>query len=178
MQSPLDDLFSLLPATENKLHVEKTNHTISSTENEDVTMNCIAQSSNQQASLLSVVWFYKSKHSGGKPLVKVHPKGMVEIVEENMAGRLQFLRPSSGDFSLVMRNVELGDSGVYYCQVQEWQYKNSNGAWVQQALELSGYTSMTALPPGNACIAPHPGLLSMILLISSTYLPHLLGVLV
>ncbi|XP_019379449.1 PREDICTED: immunoglobulin superfamily member 2-like [Gavialis gangeticus] len=133
--------------SENKLHVEKTNHTISSIENEDVTMNCIVQSSDEQASLLSVVWFYKSKHSGRKPLVKVHHKGMVDIVQKNMAGRLQFLRPSSGDFSLVMRNVELSDSGVYYCQVEEWVYKNSNGAWVQQASELSGYTSLTALSP-------------------------------
>ncbi|CAM4456057.1 immunoglobulin superfamily member 2-like [Lepidochelys kempii] len=134
--------------SENKLHVEKTNHSITATENKDVTMSCLLQGPSQPASLFSAIWLHGLEHSGMKTLVKVHANGMVEYAEEKMAGRLHLRRPSFGDFSLVLRSVEPGDAGLYCCQVQEWQ-QDSSGSWVQRASEVSGYTRLTALPPAD-----------------------------
>nr|XP_023959585.1 immunoglobulin superfamily member 2 [Chrysemys picta bellii] len=152
--------------SENKLHVEKTNHSITATENEDVTMSCLLQGPSQPASLFSAIWFHGMEHSGMKTLVKVHSSGMVEYAEEEMVERLHLRRPSVGDFSLTLRSVEPGDAGVYCCQVQEWQ-QDSGGAWVQWASELSGYTTLAALPPESTIssrICSSPSLLHFILI--------------
>ncbi|XP_039376470.1 immunoglobulin superfamily member 2 isoform X3 [Mauremys reevesii] len=151
--------------SENKLHVEKTNHSITATENEDVTLSCLLQGPSQPASLFSAIWFHGLEHSGMKTLVKVHTSGMVEYAEEAMVERLHLRRPSFGDFNLTLRSVEPGDTGVYCCQVQEWQ-QDSGGAWVLRASELSGYTTLTALPPESTIssrVCSSPSLLHFIL---------------
>ncbi|XP_050813160.1 immunoglobulin superfamily member 2 isoform X4 [Gopherus flavomarginatus] len=152
--------------SENKLHVEKTNRSITATGNEDVTLSCLLQGPSQPASLFSAIWFHGLEHSGMKTLVKVHTSGMVEYAEEEMVDRLHFLRTSSGDFSLTLRSVEPGDTGVYCCQVQEW-HQDSSGAWVHWASELSGYTRLTALPPESTIssrVCSSPSLLHFILI--------------
>ncbi|XP_043394362.1 immunoglobulin superfamily member 2 isoform X3 [Chelonia mydas] len=152
--------------SENKLHVEKTNHNITATENEDVTMSCLLQGPSQPASLFSAIWFHGLEHSGMKTLVKVHINGMVEYADEEMVGRLHLRRPSFGDFSLILRSVEPGDAGLYCCQVQEWQ-QDSSGTWVQRASEVSGYTRLTALPPESTIssrVCSSPSLLHFILI--------------
>ncbi|XP_067402520.1 immunoglobulin superfamily member 2 [Emydura macquarii macquarii] len=152
--------------SENKLHVEKTNHSITATENEDVTMSCLLQGPSQPASLFSAIWFHGLEHSGMKTLMKMHASGMVEYAEAGKGGRLHLRRPSFGDFSLTLRSVELGDAGVYWCQVQEWQ-QDGSGAWVERASELSGYTRLTALPPESTVssrVCSSPSLLHFILI--------------
>nr|XP_032660729.1 immunoglobulin superfamily member 2 isoform X4 [Chelonoidis abingdonii] len=152
--------------SENKLHVEKTNRSITATENEDVTLSCLLQGPSQPVSLFSAIWFHGLEHSGMKTLVKVYVSGMVEYAEEEMVERLHFRRTSSGDFSLRLQSVEPGDTGVYCCQVQEWQ-QDSGGAWVQLASELSGYTRLTVLPPESTIssrVCSSPSLLHFVLI--------------
>uniref|UniRef100_A0A8C0GEZ8 CD101 molecule n=1 Tax=Chelonoidis abingdonii TaxID=106734 RepID=A0A8C0GEZ8_CHEAB len=134
--------------------------------NEDVTLSCLLQGPSQPVSLFSAIWFHGLEHSGMKTLVKVYVSGMVEYAEEEMVERLHFRRTSSGDFSLRLQSVEPGDTGVYCCQVQEWQ-QDSGGAWVQLASELSGYTRLTVLPPESTIssrVCSSPSLLHFVLI--------------
>lgn len=77
-----------------------------------------------------------------------------------MARRLRPNCPSTGDFRLTIQDVEVDDSGQFYCQVEEWTI-NCSTAQVQQASVRSGYSELSVLPPGNF----HPASMSTSLFI-------------
>ncbi|XP_013805517.2 immunoglobulin superfamily member 2 [Apteryx mantelli] len=158
--------------SESELDVEKTNSSISVREGTKVTVGCLLQGVRSPASRVSAIWFHGEDRSGARPLLHLHRDGTVEYVQESLAGRLHLRRPAAGDFSLTLQSVEEGDTGVYYCQVQEWQQDSKGEAWALQASALSGYTRLTTLPPESTVlsrICSSPPLLNFIL-----YLPLVL----
>uniref|UniRef100_A0A8C8RB48 CD101 molecule n=1 Tax=Pelusios castaneus TaxID=367368 RepID=A0A8C8RB48_9SAUR len=145
------------------LHVDKTNRNVTATENEDVTLSCLLQGPSQPASLFSAIWFRGLEHSRMKTLAKVHTDGRVEYAEAGMEGRLDLRHPS---FNLTLQHVEPSDTGLYYCQVQEWQ-QNSSGAQAERASELSGYVRLTVQLPESTIysrVCSSPSLLHFILI--------------
>ncbi|XP_009863658.1 PREDICTED: immunoglobulin superfamily member 2 [Apaloderma vittatum] len=91
---------------------------------------------------------------------------------ESLAGRLFLRRPTTGDFSLMLRGVEEGDAGVYRCLVQEWQQDSQGKNWTLQAVAYSEHTQLTPVPPESTVlsrICSSPPLLNFIL-----YLPLVL----
>ncbi|NXL42979.1 IGSF2 protein, partial [Podilymbus podiceps] len=134
---------------EHELHLEKTNHSISAREGEEVTLHCLLQGARQPTTHLSVTWFWGEDSSHIRTLLTVRRDGSIEYPRESLTGRLHLRHPTAGDFSLTLRSVEEGDAGVYRCQVQEWQQQSEGKNWTLQALAHSGYTQLTTIPPGN-----------------------------
>ncbi|XP_059672895.1 LOW QUALITY PROTEIN: immunoglobulin superfamily member 2 [Gavia stellata] len=157
---------------ERELHLEKTNHSISVREGEEVTLHCLLRGARPPTARLSATWFRGEKSSHARPLLTLHHNGVIEYPQERLAGRLHLRRPAAGDFSLTLHSVEEGDAGVYHCQVQEWQQQSEEKDWALQALACSGYTQLTTTPPESTVfsrICSSPPLLNFIL-----YLPLVL----
>ncbi|XP_062453379.1 immunoglobulin superfamily member 2 [Rhea pennata] len=158
--------------SESELDVEKTNCSILVREGTEVVLGCMLRGMRSPISRVSAIWFHEEDRSGVRPLLYLHRDGMVQYVQENLASRLHLRRPTAGDFSLTLQSVEEGDTGVYYCQVQEWQQDGKGETWALQASALSGYTRLTTLPPESTVlsrICSSPPLLNFIL-----YLPLVL----
>ncbi|XP_048350013.1 immunoglobulin superfamily member 2 [Sphaerodactylus townsendi] len=117
---------------EKELHIEKTNHSNTVTENEDVILRCLLQSQISPNSRFSVSWFKFSINSSAETLLQIKVNGIIEYGNGKIARRLRPHSPSTGDFHLTIQDVEAGDSGLFYCQVEEWSV-NCNTAQVQQA---------------------------------------------
>uniref|UniRef100_A0A8C5T8N0 Ig-like domain-containing protein n=1 Tax=Malurus cyaneus samueli TaxID=2593467 RepID=A0A8C5T8N0_9PASS len=83
-------------------------------------------------------------------LLALRHDGTLEYPRQRLAGRLHLRHPSAGNLSLTMSGVESGDAGVYYCRLQEWQQRGEGNHWAPGASARSGYTQLTAIPPGNA----------------------------
>ncbi|NXA21338.1 IGSF2 protein, partial [Ibidorhyncha struthersii] len=157
---------------ERELQLEKTNHSISAREGEEVTLHCLLQGARLPTTHLSVTWFRREESGHIRPLLTLCHDGAIEYPRESLAGRLPLRRPTAGDFSLTLRSVEEGDAGVYYCQVQEWQQQSEGKDWAPQASARSGYTQLTTTPPESTVlsrICSTPPLLNFIL-----YLPLVL----
>lgn len=145
-----DISFCLHPTPERELQLEKTNHSISAREGEEVTLKCLLQGARLPTTHLLATWFRQEENGHNRPLLALGRDGAIEYPWQSLVGRLYLRRPTAGDFSLTLRGVEKGDAGVYYCQVQEWQQQSEGKDWALQASACSGYTQLTTTPPGNA----------------------------
>ncbi|NWU29765.1 IGSF2 protein, partial [Dyaphorophyia castanea] len=157
---------------DHELQMERTNHSISAREGEEVTLPCRLQRAHLPGSQLSATWFQVKSSGRDGALLTLRYDGTMEYPEERLAGRLYLRRPAAGDFSLTLSSVESGDAGVYYCQLQEWQQRSEGKDWDLQGLARSGYTQLTTIPPESTVlsrICSSPSLLNFIL-----YLPLVL----
>ncbi|XP_054830252.1 immunoglobulin superfamily member 2-like [Eublepharis macularius] len=127
--------------SERKLHIESTNHSIIVTENDDVTLKCLLKSQIHPTSHFSISWFKVSNHSNNEALLKIKDNGIIEYGNGKMARRLHPHCPSTGNFYLTIQNVEAVDSGLFYCQVEEWAL-NCSTAQVLRASVESGHSEV------------------------------------
>ncbi|NXK12434.1 IGSF2 protein, partial [Herpetotheres cachinnans] len=133
---------------ERELQLEKTNHSISAREGEEVTLPCLLQGAPLPITThLSATWFRREENGLIRSLLTLRCDGAIEYPRENLAGRLHLRRPTAADFSLTLHNVEEGDAGVYHCQVQEWQQQSEGKDWALRALVCSGYIQLTTILP-------------------------------
>ncbi|NXY23718.1 IGSF2 protein, partial [Atrichornis clamosus] len=130
-----------------QLQMEKTNHSLSAREGEEVTLHCLLQSAHLPGTHLSATWFQVKSSGRDSALLTLRYDGTIGYPQERLAGRLHLRRPSAGDFGLTLSSVERGDAGTYYCQVQEWQQQSEGKDWALQASACSGYTQLTTIPP-------------------------------
>ncbi|NXQ24811.1 IGSF2 protein, partial [Alaudala cheleensis] len=152
--------------------VERTNHSISAREGEEVTLPCRLQGALQPGAHLSATWFQVQSSGRDRALLTLHRDGSVEYPQERLARRLQLRRPSARDFSLTLSSVDRGDAGAYYCQLQRWQQQSPGKDWALRALARSGFTQLATAPPESTVlsrICSSPPLLNFIL-----YLPLVL----
>ncbi|XP_040423033.1 immunoglobulin superfamily member 3-like [Cygnus olor] len=150
---------------ESELHLEQANSSISAREGEEVTLGCLLQDTHVPTARLSASWFRGEEGGHPRTLLTLRHDGSIEYPQEGLAGRLQLRRPTAGDFSLTLGGVEVGDDGLYHCQLQEWQ-QQGKGQWALQAWARSGYTRLTAIPKEStvlSTICSSPPLLNFIL---------------
>ncbi|NWV12946.1 IGSF2 protein, partial [Ptilonorhynchus violaceus] len=161
---------------EHELRMEKTNHSISAREGEEVTLPCLLQGARLPGTRLSATWFQVRSGGRDSALLSLRRGGSVEYPRERIAARLHLRRPSAADFSLTLSSVESGDAGGYYCQLQEWQQHGEEEDWALRASARSGYTQLTTIPAESTVmsrICSSPSLLNFIL-----YLPLVLILLI
>uniref|UniRef100_A0A8C3TND2 Ig-like domain-containing protein n=1 Tax=Catharus ustulatus TaxID=91951 RepID=A0A8C3TND2_CATUS len=156
--------------TEHQLQMEKTNHSISAREGEEVTLPCRLQDALLPDTQPAATWFQVKSNGSASALLILHHDGTMEYPQERLAPRLFLRRASARDFSLTVSSVERGDAGAYYCQLQGWRLQSEGKAL--QALAHSGYTQLITIPPESTVlsrICSSPPLLNFIL-----YLPLVL----
>ncbi|NWW58479.1 IGSF2 protein, partial [Ifrita kowaldi] len=161
-----------LPGEQRGLRMERTNHSLSAREGEEVTLPCWLQGAHLPGTQLSATWFQVQSSGRDSALLTLRCDGTMEYPQERLAGRLYLRRPSAGDFSLTLSSVERGDAGAYYCQLQQWQQQSEGKDWALQASACSGYTQLTTILPESTVlsrICSSPSLLNFIL-----YLPLVL----
>ncbi|XP_063275450.1 immunoglobulin superfamily member 2-like isoform X1 [Prinia subflava] len=146
--------------------LDKTNHSVSAREGEEVTLPCRLQGALPPGTHLSATWFQVKSGGRDAALLTVHRDGSTEYPGQRRAGRLQLRRPSAGDFSLTLGAVQSGDAGAYYCQLQGWQQHGHDQGWALRASARSGYTQLITAPPESTVlsrICSSPPLLNFIL---------------
>ncbi|NWT88466.1 IGSF2 protein, partial [Lanius ludovicianus] len=157
---------------EHGLQMERTNHSLSAREGEEVVLPCRLQEAHLPRTQLSATWFQVKSSGRDSALLTLRYDGTMEYSQERLAARLYLRRPSAGDFSLTLSSVERGDAGAYYCQLQQWQQQSKGKDWALRASACSGYTQLTTIPPESTVlsrICSSPSLLNFIL-----YLPLVL----
>ncbi|XP_060626555.2 immunoglobulin superfamily member 2 [Anolis sagrei] len=129
MESGHTTVYFKLPET--KPHIERTNHSITTNENEEETLKCILQSPIQPTSHFLVSWFKMSEYFTVATLGGNKSNGSVWNGNMNMARRLQPYSHSVGNFCLKLQDVEMADAGLLFCQVEEWRAPNSSTVPIQ-----------------------------------------------
>ncbi|XP_041115248.1 immunoglobulin superfamily member 3-like [Polyodon spathula] len=128
---------------ENKLQVLKTNTTMIVHENKEFKVNCTFSNEVQSTSQFSVIWYYQNSSYAKKTLLKVKHNSVFEFLggDKELMKRIQFYSPSVGTYTLVIQKADVGDSGIYFCQVDEWIINSKNQLDFQSS-DVSGFTNV------------------------------------
>ncbi|KAM8857731.1 immunoglobulin superfamily member 3 [Synchiropus picturatus] len=136
---------------ESKLRVQKSNQSQVHLEDSRVRINCSISSQTSKDSQHAVLWFVR--RAGGSEdelLLRIERSGAFEYgayaEEERLRRRLQAERLSPRLYVLTLNRAESGDSGAYYCLVEEW-LSDPDGDWYRLARERSGLTQVLVKRP-------------------------------
>ncbi|XP_008326753.1 immunoglobulin superfamily member 3 [Cynoglossus semilaevis] len=135
-----------------KLRVQKTNQSLAFPEDSRVKINCTITSQTSQASQHAVSWYVRHAAGSGTDelLLRIEHSGAFEYGayadEERLRRRLQAERLSPRSYVLTLNRAESGDSGTYYCRVEEW-LTYPDGAWYQLSQESSGFMKVLVKQP-------------------------------
>lgn len=110
---------------------------------------CSLESSGNSASLLSVMWFRHRENSRSEMLVHLQHDGLLVYGKDSLQRHLYCYRSSPTDFVLKLHRVEMGDAGVYWCRVTEWQLHGTPSNLVNQSSDVSQHIVLTVLPSGK-----------------------------
>ncbi|CAL8268354.1 unnamed protein product [Lota lota] len=159
LQDPNHNWFHLAPAhtamtveiTEpaNDLQVDKEERRLVVTEGDDVDLNCTLTSGASEPPLAyPLTWFYAAPRPGKNfTLAEVSLGGLLKRPGHPELGggsgrRLSLSRPAHSTFQLSIRSAQQGDSGAYWCQVEQYQL-DQRGLWQQKAVDASGQIHLT-----------------------------------
>lgn len=99
-------------------------------------------------------WYVRHAAGSGTDelLLRIEHSGAFEYGayadEERLRRRLQAERLSPRSYVLTLNRAESGDSGTYYCRVEEW-LTYPDGAWYQLSQESSGFMKVLVKQPGE-----------------------------
>ncbi|KAM5201475.1 immunoglobulin superfamily member 2 isoform 1-T1 [Hipposideros larvatus] len=135
-----------LRPTGSKVRVSRVYWTENATEHREMAIHCSLESSGSSASLFSVMWYRHRENSGSEMLVHLQHDGLLAYGKEGLQRHLHCYRSSPTDFVLKLHRVEMGDAGMYWCRVTEWQLHGPPSNWVNQASDESQHMVLTVLP--------------------------------
>lgn len=114
---------------------------------QDFTIPCHITKQSSSESMFQVMWFWqKDTGSEQRPIFAVYRNSTL-----NMFGKgdhLRFSHPLSNQFSLKVLKPSPEDSGLYFCEVEEWLPSLSHG-WRQADVEKSGYSTINVYIEGK-----------------------------
>ncbi|XP_007894046.2 immunoglobulin superfamily member 3 isoform X1 [Callorhinchus milii] len=146
-----DDLSGLtkleVQAPESRLQVYKTEVSISVQSKELFHLHCNITSQTKDDSQFAVSWFTLKANQGAhekknQEVLKINHNSVFEYGAEGMKDRLQLERLSNRLYSLTVHNANTGDSGIYYCDVEEW-IQSVNNTWYKLGEAQSGLAMVT-----------------------------------
>ncbi|KAG7270101.1 hypothetical protein CRUP_037641 [Coryphaenoides rupestris] len=159
-----------------RLAVQKANRSQVHLEDGRVRINCSVTSQTSADSQHAVLWYVRRAAAsvaaaaseaaigtaGGEAdelLLHVDRSGELEYgayaAEEHLRRRVQAERLSPRLNVLTLNRAEAGDSGAYYCLVEEW-LSDPDGTWYQLASDASGFTRVSVRRPGCTVNTPTP----------------------
>lgn len=105
---------------------------MSTADNFSIPCHIALQSTNE--SQFQVTWFWQ-KGAEAKPIFTAHRNSTLQASNKNVTVR--FGHPLPGQFNLTVLNSNPENSGLYFCEVEEWIYSLPSG-WRKVAVERSG----------------------------------------
>ncbi|XP_072116482.1 immunoglobulin superfamily member 3 [Mobula birostris] len=142
-----------------KMQLDKAELNISISEKDLFQLSCNITQQTQENSQFAVSWFaWKvKKDTDGiikETILKVDHNtvfGFDTLIDgaKGMKDRLQFERPSNGLYTLTIQNAGKGDTGNYYCSVEEW-IQNANHIWYKLGEDESGLVTITVQSKGSS----------------------------
>lgn len=122
-------------------------------EGNEVKLRCNI-SSDASALSYKVSWFYASPTSLSMnySLVELDHTGLLTYPSNQalsgLQSRLRLSRPAQNDFYLSIQRAHKADSGIYWCQVEQYQL-DGDGQWKQKASKTSGSITLTVNVTGR-----------------------------
>lgn len=119
-------------------------------EGEEIELQCNILSNESSSSFFyKVTWLYAAHMSSSvvnASLAVMDHSGLLRYPEHQalrgLQGRLRVSRPTASSFRLRIQKAHEGDSGTYWCQVEQYELDNE-GRWQQKASESSGATILS-----------------------------------
>ncbi|XP_037095128.1 immunoglobulin superfamily member 3 [Syngnathus acus] len=138
---------------DSKLQVQKKNQSLVNLEDSRVRINCSITSQTSPDSHHAVLWYVRRAAAGSEAdelLLRIERSGALEYGtyadEERLRRRVQAERLSPRNYALTLNRAESGDSGTYYCLVEEW-LSDPDGAWYRLSRDKSGFTEVLVRQP-------------------------------
>nr|XP_014264516.2 immunoglobulin superfamily member 3 [Maylandia zebra] len=135
--------------TENNLSVSKKDTAMNISRNQDFTFPCNINKQSSNESKFQVTWFWQKEiETKQRPIFTVYRNSILQHrFGENV--RLRYDHPDPSQFSLTFLNPGPDNSGLYFCEVEEWLPSLSRG-WRKVAVEKSGHFNVSVRTEGDA----------------------------
>ncbi|XP_014188799.2 immunoglobulin superfamily member 3 [Haplochromis burtoni] len=135
--------------TENNLSIPKEDAAMNISRNQDFTFPCNINKQSSHESKFQVTWFWQKEiETKQRPIFTVYRNSTLQDrFGENV--RLKYDHPDPSQFSLTFLNPGPDNSGLYFCEVEEWLPSLSRG-WRKVAVEKSGHFNVSVLTEGDA----------------------------
>uniref|UniRef100_A0A8C4ITR9 Ig-like domain-containing protein n=1 Tax=Dicentrarchus labrax TaxID=13489 RepID=A0A8C4ITR9_DICLA len=126
---------------EKQLSIVKEEIKLNASRSQDFTIPCHITKQSSNGSEFQVMWFWqKETETKQRPIFTVYRNSTLQD-RFGKGDKLRFSHPLPNQFSLTVLNPGPEDSGVYFCEVEEWLPSLSHG-WRKAAVEKSGYLTV------------------------------------
>lgn len=114
---------------------------------QDFTIPCQITKQSSSGSEFQVMWFWqKDTETKQRPIFTAYRNSTLQMFEKG--DQLRFSHPMPNQFSLTVLKPGPEDSGLYFCEVEEWLPSLSHG-WSKVAVEKSGYLTVNVYAEGK-----------------------------
>ncbi|XP_055086388.1 immunoglobulin superfamily member 3-like [Periophthalmus magnuspinnatus] len=125
--------------TESNLFIQNSNTEFNISTSQSLTVPCNIIKQSSPLSQFQITWFWqKDSNTERRPLFTAYRNSTLQYWFGKSDEQLRFGHPLPNHFSVTIVMPSPADSGVYFCEVEEWAPSLSNG-WRQVAVERSGY---------------------------------------
>lgn len=112
----------------------------------DFTVPCQIARQSSVGSEFQVTWFFQKDTEHSQELI--FRAGRNSTQQFRKSDELRFCRPSSKHFTLTLLSVNVENSGLYFCEVEEWVPSLTHG-WRYVTVERSGNYNVTVHAKGK-----------------------------
>ncbi|XP_007546428.1 immunoglobulin superfamily member 3-like [Poecilia formosa] len=113
---------------------------------EDFSIPCHITQQSSNESQFHVTWF-RQQGTEDKTIFTVYRNSTLKASDKNAVVRYDHPSPRQFDLTVLKSNAE--DSGMYFCEVEEWIHAPGDG-WQKHAVEKSGNLNVTVAAEGHA----------------------------
>ncbi|XP_014845958.1 PREDICTED: immunoglobulin superfamily member 3-like isoform X1 [Poecilia mexicana] len=131
---------------EKKLSVGKEEAEMNISIAEDFSIPCHITQQSSNESQFQVTWF-RQQGTEDKTIFTVYRNSTLKASDKNAVVRYDHPSPRQFDLTVLKSNAE--DSGMYFCEVEEWIHAPGDG-WQKHAVEKSGNLNVTVAAEGHA----------------------------
>nr|XP_046260656.1 immunoglobulin superfamily member 3-like [Scatophagus argus] len=168
LQDPRGDWYHLSPVSkttnitvtepETQLSIAQQEVELNVSTSEDFTIPCQITKQSSNESEFQVMWFWHKDTADSKhPIFTVYRNSTLQAFETE--DKLRFSHPLPNQFSLTLLRTSPGDSGLYFCEVEEWLPALPYG-WRKTAAVKSGYLTVNVYAEGEVKAVSDPECMS------------------
>ncbi|TDH06820.1 hypothetical protein EPR50_G00117340 [Perca flavescens] len=165
LQDPHGDWYQLSPVSktteltviepEKNLSIVKEIKELNVSRSENFTIPCHITKQSSSESEFQVTWFWqKDTETEQHPVFTSYRNSTLQDRFKN-GDQLRFGHPLPNQFSLTVLKPSPVDSGLYFCEVEEWLPSLSHG-WRKVAVEKSGYLTVNVYADGDVNTVSEP----------------------